>query len=116
MSDPANDEQFYRDTHNIAFPKLSDRQLAMLEPLGRRRILKRGETVFLAGQRDLPMTVVLSGELEAFESREGEEQILANPGPRDFVGDVSTLDLSADANGMTGRNSLNLPVVMWRAR
>ena len=28
------DEQFYRDTESIAFPKLDDRQLAMLEPLG----------------------------------------------------------------------------------
>ena len=28
------DEQFYRDTESIAFPKLDDRQLAMLEALG----------------------------------------------------------------------------------
>jgi thioredoxin reductase (NADPH) len=37
----------------VAFPKLDDRQLAMLEPLGARRILRRGEFVFKTGQRDL---------------------------------------------------------------
>src|SRR5436190_1942994 len=87
------DEQFYRDTEAIAFPKLDDRQLAMLEPLGTRRILRRGEMVFKAGQRDLPMTVILSGEIEAFESRDdGIEQILATAGPCDFVGDVAMLN------------------------
>ena len=71
------DEQFYRDTESVAFPKLDDRQLAMLEPLGARRIVRRGELVFRAGQRDLGLTVVLRGELEVFESRDGQEQILA---------------------------------------
>jgi hypothetical protein len=39
MIDLDKDEQFYRDTESIAFPKLDDRQLAMLEPLGARRIM-----------------------------------------------------------------------------
>jgi len=47
--------------------------------------------VFRAGQRDLGLTVILTGELEVFESREGQEQILSNPGPRDFIGDVAML-------------------------
>jgi thioredoxin reductase (NADPH) len=85
------DEQFYRDTESIAFPKLDDHQLAMLEPLGVRRSLGRGKPVFKAGQRDVGMTVVLRGAVEVFESRDGEEQILATAGPRDFVGDVSML-------------------------
>jgi len=56
MTEPDNDEQFYRDTESIAFPKLDDRQLAMLEPLGSRRVLRRGEMLFKAGQRDLGLT------------------------------------------------------------
>src|SRR5580704_16080085 len=91
MTNLDKDEQFYRDTESIAFPKLDDRQLAMLEPLGARRIVRRGELVFKAGQRDLGLTVVLRGELEVFESRDGQEQILATSGPRGFVGDVATL-------------------------
>jgi thioredoxin reductase (NADPH) len=90
-----NDEQFYRDTEAIAFPKLDDRQLAMLEPLGRRRVVRRGEGVFSAGQRDLGMAVVLRGQLEVYEARDGSEQILATPGPRDFVGDVAMLNGTA---------------------
>src|SRR6266404_537513 len=91
MAEPDNDEQFYRDTESIAFPKLNDRQLAMLEPLGSRRVLRRGEMLFKAGQRDLGLTVILRGDLEVFEARDGEEQILGTPGPRDFVGDVAML-------------------------
>jgi thioredoxin reductase (NADPH) len=86
-----NDEQFYRDTESIAFPKLDDRQLAMLEPLGTHRVVRHGELVFKAGQRDLGLTAVLRGELEVFESRDGQEQILATFGPRGFVGDVAML-------------------------
>ncbi len=85
------DEQFYRDTEAIAFPKIDDRQLALLEPLGERRILRRGEMIFKAGQRDLGLTVVLQGEIEVFEKREETEQIIGTPGERDFVGDVSML-------------------------
>jgi thioredoxin reductase (NADPH) len=85
------DEQFYRDTEAVAFPKIDDRQLALLEPLGKRRTLRRGEMVFKAGQRDLPLTVILRGEIEVFEKREETEQILGTPGVRDFVGDVAML-------------------------
>jgi thioredoxin reductase (NADPH) len=89
--DTDKDEQFYRDTEAIAFPKLDDRQLALLVPLGRARTLRRGDMLFSAGERDLGLTVVISGELEAFETRDGAELTLATPGPRDFVGDVAML-------------------------
>src|ERR1700736_5622544 len=85
------DERFYRDTEGIAFPKLDDRQLSLLEPIGQRRNLKRGDFIFKAGQRDLGLTIVLHGELEAVEQRDDTEQILATARERDFVGDVSML-------------------------
>ena len=87
-----SDEQFYRDTESIAFPKITDHQLAMLEPLGKRRIVRQGEIVYQAGQRDVALAVVLSGGLEVFAARDGHEQILAEPGARDFVGDVAMLN------------------------
>lgn len=93
------DERFYRDTEAIAFPKLDDRQLSLLEPLGQRRALKRGDMVLKAGQRDFGLTVILRGEIEAFEHRDDEEQILATARERDFLGDVSMLQgTSALAN------------------
>ena len=85
------DEQFYRDTESIAFPKLDDHQLSLLEPLAERRVLKRGDLVYKAGQRDLGLTIVLRGEIQAFEERDGTEQILATARERDFVGDVAML-------------------------
>jgi thioredoxin reductase (NADPH) len=91
MTEAEKIEQFYRDTQSVAFPKLDDHQLEMLEPLGERRVVKRGEIIFKAGQRDVPLTVILRGEVEVFESREGEEEQLAMGGPRDFTGDVGTL-------------------------
>ena len=91
MTDDEQDEQFYRDTESIAFPKLNDHQLSLLEPLGERHVMKRGDVVFKAGQRDLGLTIVLGGEIEAFETRDGTEQILATAQERDFVGDVAML-------------------------
>ncbi len=91
LHESADDEQFYRDTESIAFPKLDDRQLAQLETLGQRSVLKKGELVYKAGARDLGLTVVLRGTVEVFESRDGVEQILATAGERDFIGDVAML-------------------------
>ena len=91
MTDEERDEQFYRDTEAVAFPKLNDHQLSLLEPLGQRRVVKRGDLIFKAGQRDVGIAIVLRGELEAFETRDGAEYNLANAGERDFMGDVSML-------------------------
>jgi thioredoxin reductase (NADPH) len=91
MTRAEQDEQFYRDTEAIAFPKLTDEQLALLEPLGERRRLRRGDFVLKAGQREFPLTIMLEGEIEAFETRDGLEQILATGQARDFLGDVSML-------------------------
>ena len=99
MTPDEQDEQFYRDTESIAFPKLDDHQLSLLEPLGKRRVLSRGELVFKAGQRDLGLTIVLRGEIEVFELRDGTEQILATAHERGFIGDVAMLQgTSALAN------------------
>src|SRR3979409_1180181 len=91
MTDEQQDEQFYRDTESIAFPKLNDHQLSLLEPLGERRVMKGGDLLFKDGQRDIGLTIVLRGELEAVATRDGTEQILATAHERDFVGDVAML-------------------------
>ncbi len=91
MTDEERDEQFYRDTQGIAFPKLDDHQLEILEPLGSRRIIRRGDFIFRAGQRDVGLSVILRGEIEVYEARDGQEQVLALMGPRDAIGDVSML-------------------------
>jgi thioredoxin reductase (NADPH) len=91
MTDEQQEEQFYRDTESVAFPKLNDNQLSLLESLGKRRVVNRGELVYKAGQRDVGLTIVLRGEIDAYETRDGTEQILATARERDFIGDVAML-------------------------
>src|SRR2546423_6091527 len=91
VTDEEQDEQFYRDIESIAFPKVSDNQLSRLEPLGERRVMKRGDVLFKAGQRDLGLGIVLRGEVEAFETCYDTEYNLATARERDFMGDVSML-------------------------
>src|SRR5438270_7194668 len=91
MTDEEQDEQFYRDTDSSALPNLNDHQLSLLEPMVERRVMKRGDVLFKAGQRDLGLAIVLRGELEAFETRDGTEYNLATARERGFMGDVSML-------------------------
>jgi len=116
MSPEDQDEQFYRDTENTAFPKLNDHQLSLLEPLGQRRMVAGGEKVFCAGERDFPMVVVVSGELEAYESREGYQQILGTLGPRDFVGDVSMLNGTSSIASVRGKDAESEVLVIPAAK
>ena len=112
------DEQFYRDTEAVAFPKLDDRQLALLEPLGQRRLLKRGDVTLKAGQRDMGLTIVLRGEIQVFEQRDGTEQLLATGHERDFLGDVAMLQgTSALATAIVTSNEaeiLHVPAAEMR--
>ncbi len=118
LSDQEDDERFYRDTESIAFPALSNEQLATLESLGTHRRVNRGEIVYRTGQRDVPFYLVLNGELEVFESRDGEEQVLGHPGPRDFVGDVSMLTGTAVIATVRGKAEeselLEIPAARFR--
>ena len=118
MSTEEADEQFYRDTESIASPALSDEQLATLESLGTRRKVHRGEIVYETGQRDVPFSLVLSGELEVFELRDGEEQILGVPGPRGFVGDIAMLNGTAVIATVRGKAEeselLQIPAARFR--
>ncbi len=95
MTDEERDEQFYRDTEAVAFPKLDDHQLSLLEQLGERRVLKRDHVIFKAGDRDYGLVIVLRGELSAFEQRDGTELLLATGHERDFLADVSMLQGTA---------------------
>ena len=99
-----SDEQFYRDTESVAFPKLDDRQLAMLEPLGSRRKVRRGELIFKAGQRDIPLVVILRGEVEVFEARDGAgANPRERPARRDFIGEVGMLTGTAALASARGK-------------
>ncbi len=91
MIDEQDDEQFYRDTESVAFAKLDDHQLALLEPLAQRRVVQHGDVVYKAGQRDVGLTIVLRGVIQVVERRDDIEQELAVAHARDFIGDVAML-------------------------
>jgi thioredoxin reductase (NADPH) len=91
VTDEQKDEQFYRDTESVAFVKLDDHQLSLLESLGQRRVVKRGDVVYKPGERDIGLTVVLRGEIQVVERRDDVEQELAVAHERDFIGDVAML-------------------------
>ena len=103
MTSDERDDQFYRDTESVAHPKLDDGQLAMLEPLGSRRKVPRGELIFKTGQRDVPLVVILHGEVEVFEARGEQEQILGTADERDFIGEVGMLTGTAALASARGK-------------
>src|SRR6266513_3020614 len=85
MNQEEEDERFYRDTESVAFVKLDDRQLALLEPLGKRRMLRGGEFVFKTGQRNVGLTVILSRRTRGLRSARRPR---ANPGRAAGIGKV----------------------------
>jgi CRP/FNR family transcriptional regulator len=66
---------------------LSDVELSALNTLGRRRVLKRGETLIWAGEESAVCANLLSGVLKlAASTADGREQIVGLLYPADFVG------------------------------
>ena len=91
INEAKDDDQFYRETEGVAFPKLDDYQLSLLRSLGKTSVVKRGDVVYKAGQRDVGLTIVLRGEIQVVERRDDIEQELAVAHERDFIGDVAML-------------------------
>ena len=81
MTETDQDEQFLIDSKGIAFPKLTYRQLALLEPLGKRRTLNKGEYLYKTGHREFGMTVVLTGAMEVIERCDGREHVISTKEP-----------------------------------
>jgi thioredoxin reductase (NADPH) len=77
--------------HHLAFPKLTDAEIANLADLSRICSFEDGETIFLAGQRGLPFYVVESGEIAIVDDSIEVPRTIVVHGPREFTGDVSLL-------------------------
>src|SRR5258706_5967586 len=116
MTSDERDEQFYRDTESVAHAKLDDGQLAMLEPLGSRRKVPRGELIFKTGQRDVPLVVILHGEVEVFDARDEQEQILGTADERDFIGEVGVLTRPAALASGRGQTDASQSLVQPAAK
>ena len=97
----------------LAFPRLSARQIAELTPHGTVRAVSEGEVLFSEGERDFAFYVVLSGEVEIVEHSSGEERIVTVHGPGEFTGDVDMM--SGRGALVTGRVKAGGEVLMLSA-
>jgi len=73
----------------IAFPVLTDAQIAALRPLGKELKLKAGTMVWEPGQENLCVFIVVSGEMEIIEPRTKKEIAVHMAGH--FSGDIDVI-------------------------
>jgi len=74
-----------------AFPTLDASQIAAIDAVGERRSTEVGEYLYREGDPAYDFIVVLSGEVEAFVTTGGEEQIVATHGAGRFLGELNLL-------------------------
>ena len=94
------------DLHKVAFPKLDDVQVTTLAQFSTQRILRDGEHLFNAGDREYKFFVVERGAVEIVEHSSGETKRVALHERHAFGGDVSLVTgrpalISAIARGDT---------------
>jgi thioredoxin reductase (NADPH) len=73
------------------YPRLDERQLAILERYGERRKLKADDILYSEGDRHIAMFAILSGAIEATRASVHGPQSLGTHGPGSFTGEVGTL-------------------------
>jgi thioredoxin reductase (NADPH) len=77
-------------TETVAFPQLTDAELASVRPLATARDYADGEVVFKAGQADIDLFIVESGAIEIQNPTNGHRVIVVHE-PGQFSGDVDLL-------------------------
>ena len=74
----------------VAFPKLSDAELAALRPMAESCEFEDGDTIVPVGQPDIDLLVVESGGIEILNPSDDNRTIVIH-GPGDFAGDIDML-------------------------
>jgi thioredoxin reductase (NADPH) len=75
----------------VAFPTLDDTEIAVLDSLGTRRHIARGEYLYRAGDTTYDFYVMLDGEVEIVIETEGEERVIARHRAGRFLGELNML-------------------------
>src|SRR5580698_9199431 len=73
-----------------AFPRLSTAELAVLKPLATAHDYADGEIIFRAGQADIDLFVVESGQIDILNPADGN-RVIVNHEPGQFSGDIDLL-------------------------
>src|SRR3989454_7493003 len=75
---------------DVAFPRLASTEFALIKSLATPRDYADGETIFRAGQADIDLYIVESGQIEIRNPTDGDRLIVIhNPGQ--FSGDIDLL-------------------------
>jgi thioredoxin reductase (NADPH) len=77
-------------TQEAAFPRLTSAELALIKPLSTARDYTDGETIFRAGQADIDLYVVESGQIE-IQNPTDDHRVIAVHDPGQFSGDIDLL-------------------------
>src|SRR5438876_12234643 len=77
-------------SEEAAFPRLSTAELAVLKPLATAHDYADGEIVFRAGQADIDLFVVESGQIDILNPTNGNRLIVSHE-PGQFSGDIDLL-------------------------
>ncbi len=80
------------------FPTLTSAQIGRIASHGHARSAKAGDVLLEQGDKNIPIFVVISGELETVRPSHAHETLIARVPPGQFTGEVNTL---------SGRRALN---------
>jgi thioredoxin reductase (NADPH) len=74
----------------VAFPRLSSGELALVKPLATACDYADGETIFRAGQADIDLYIVESGQME-IRNPTDDHRLIVTHGPCQFSGDIDLM-------------------------
>ena len=80
-----------QNSHNTAFPKLTDAQIAALDQFATLKSCQDGETLFEAGESDFKFFVVKQGQVEIVENSTGKRKTVTVHEEKEFTGDIDML-------------------------
>lgn len=75
----------------IAFPKLTESQIAALSKFATLESFEAGDKLFAAGERDFKFFIVKSGEIAIIDRSGDRDELVAVHAPGEFTGDVDML-------------------------
>ncbi len=90
----------------LAFPRLTSTEVGLVKPLATARDYADGETIFRAGQADIDLVIVETGQVEIQNPTDGQ-RVIAVHEPGEFAGDIDLL---------TGRPVIVTAVARGRTR
>ena len=101
----------------VAFPRLTSTEFTLVRLLATPCDYADGETIFRAGQADIDLYIVESGQIDIRNPRDGD-RLIASHGPGQFSGDIDVLTgrpviVTAIAHGAT--RLLRVPSSQLRA-